>query len=1474
MAIRTTGVRYDLIARDSASKTFATVGGSASKLEKGLGKLGAAAIRTGAALAGGIAVGLAVSAKRAVDFEASMKKIQTQAGATQKDVGLLSKQVLELGKTTQQGPEKLSEALYHLKSVGMDNVQAMKALKTASDLAAVGGADLEDTANALAGAWRTGIKGATSFGQAASTVNAIIGAGNMSMGDLTAALGTGILPTAKTFGLTFGQVGAALALFTDEGVDSASAATRLRMSISLLAAATPAAEKQLKKIHLTSNQLGEAMRGPQGIIGAITLLKTHLDGSGLSATKQAALLSRAFGGGKSSSAILSMVNNLDVLEAKQAQVNASMGKYGAAVTAQRKTAAAQLHLIESNIEVFSIKAGNALLPPITRFTTYINRTALPAASRYSRSLLGLVPVARIRAGFTTARGMLGDFVTGIMPEGKKPAALTIPVPQIKAPTVPALLRRPYTFTTPAPQIKASGIPKMLRVPKAQDSEAKKFGAQLRAVFSGGLGDAVKGLDWGKLGRQIGGGLSTAIGWVGQHAADLSKKVITALGKLDYVGIGKSFGAMAIPLSIGFINNLFAPLFSGAFWKAHWLDTIMAVLSVIPIGRVGGVLGKVLTKVPVLKIFAPFFDRLGGLGRLVEKPVGKALSGAWKVAEGIGRGFVTGMEKIFPGMSAAITGGFRDLGYRIFSAAVDLGAAATRTSRAIGAGIIRGAEGLGSIMGRVAGYIVKPFATAGTWLLDRGSAVVTGLRTGISTGAARLGTWATDHMVTPVTSRFSAAGSWLVSRGSAMVSGMKSGISAGAARVGSWTKANVVDKIVGAFTKSGSWLYSHGRSLVTGLISGTWDALKGVGSWASGVKDRIVGAIKSVFKIHSPSRVMAELGGHMMTGLLHGLLSGKDILNSTVKGLFSSPLDAAATLLKNGVSLPAEWMSKLLGAKAPRSADVPLNPGVASAQQYASGLVAQMWPKDAASQMGALRSLWMSESGWRANARNPSSGAYGIPQALPPQKMASAGSDWRTSAATQIRWGLGYIKSRYGDPATAWGSWNVHRPHWYAKGTPGGGAARGWAWVGERGPELVRFGGGETVLNHLDSLVAARSAGIQIPGYASGTGSLGTAQRKVAAAQSQVDYWRRREAADHTKRQKHIDSVNLVAAQRHLSAAKAELAAAKKHQTSVTSVANTIANGFLRTLETGTAAAIAAAVKSMNSKLQAAGAGNLVAGNLRTSSQLQALAAKKAGIASRIASAQQYATDQSSSLGDFLSLSNTPSASISSLISRMADRQKQGGAFAAEVSSLSKRGLDKSLLSQLADAGPGSQLAALLGTATASDIGQLNKLAASQKKLTMNFGQTMADAMYDSGAQAGKGFLSGLKAQEAALQAEMDKLAAGMVKTIKTALGIHSPSRVMRDQVGKPTALGAAVGVRQYAPHAVREAQRMADTMAAVRARSGAAGGTSAAGGGVQVVHHHTHTTYEISARTVDMDPQALEVVQRRAEARQRVGRPR
>ena len=82
----------------------------------------------------------------------------------------------------------------------------------------------------------------------------------------------------------------------------------------------------------------------------------------------------------------------------------------------------------------------------------------------------------------------------------------------------------------------------------------------------------------------------------------------------------------------------------------------------------------------------------------------------------------------------------------------------------------------------------------------------------------------------------------------------------------------------------------------------------------------------------------------------------------------------------------------------------------------------------ADQFSCLERLWVRESNWDHTATNPSSGAYGIPQALPASKLATAGADWRTNPATQVRWGVDYITDSYGSPCAAWRFWQSN--NWY------------------------------------------------------------------------------------------------------------------------------------------------------------------------------------------------------------------------------------------------------------------------------------------------------------------------------------------------------------------------------------------------------------------------------------------------------------
>lgn len=130
--------------------------------------------------------------------------------------------------------------------------------------------------------------------------------------------------------------------------------------------------------------------------------------------------------------------------------------------------------------------------------------------------------------------------------------------------------------------------------------------------------------------------------------------------------------------------------------------------------------------------------------------------------------------------------------------------------------------------------------------------------------------------------------------------------------------------------------------------------------------------------------------------------------------------AAAEAHRSAARAPATAQAQ---AQAPAAAQPAQAPAVTvptvsgSPQQVAEAMLGSFgW---SVGQFACLDPLWAHESGWSVTAYNAGSGAYGIPQALPGSRMASAGPDWQTDAATQIRWGLEYIKGTYGSPCAAW-----------------------------------------------------------------------------------------------------------------------------------------------------------------------------------------------------------------------------------------------------------------------------------------------------------------------------------------------------------------------------------------------------------------------------------------------------------------------
>ena len=151
--------------------------------------------------------------------------------------------------------------------------------------------------------------------------------------------------------------------------------------------------------------------------------------------------------------------------------------------------------------------------------------------------------------------------------------------------------------------------------------------------------------------------------------------------------------------------------------------------------------------------------------------------------------------------------------------------------------------------------------------------------------------------------------------------------------------------------------------------------------------------------------------------LRGSLDAAIALKAEQEAAEKARQEAEAKAAAAAAAAAQATKTKSPGSPSPAPAYAAGGTSAGDAQAIARGMLGNYgWGDD---QFGCLVSLWNKESGWNYQAYNRSSGAYGIPQALPGSKMASAGADWQTNAGTQIAWGLGYISGRYGSPCGAW-----------------------------------------------------------------------------------------------------------------------------------------------------------------------------------------------------------------------------------------------------------------------------------------------------------------------------------------------------------------------------------------------------------------------------------------------------------------------
>jgi TP901 family phage tail tape measure protein len=360
--------------------------------------------------------------KEGAAFQREMLLIQTLAGQSAGQVHALSASVLDMAASLGTAPDALANSLYHIISTGLTGAAALDAMAIAAEGAKVGMASVEDTTNALTSTVASGIPGISSMSQAMGQLTAIVGAGDMKFQDLNEALGSGLLTVVKGYGLSLNDTGAALAVFGDNNIRGANAATMLRMAVQALAVPAKGGTKALESLGISSGQLAKDMQ-EGGLNKAVTDLHGALNAAGISAEQSGQILTQAFGK-RAGPGLEVLLGQFDRFETKVAAVAAGGEEFGRAWEATTQTVAFQFDRLWTEIRVAGIKAFDALQPGIAAAVQWLG-TELPKAAGAARDFLApigqelgavLIPALRYTADVLGYVGAALGAVTGFLKE--------------------------------------------------------------------------------------------------------------------------------------------------------------------------------------------------------------------------------------------------------------------------------------------------------------------------------------------------------------------------------------------------------------------------------------------------------------------------------------------------------------------------------------------------------------------------------------------------------------------------------------------------------------------------------------------------------------------------------------------------------------------------------------------------------------------------------------------------------------------------------------------------------------------------------------------------------------------------------------------------------------------------------------------------------------------------------------------------
>ena len=338
----------------------------------------------------GVAVGAGYAIDKAMEYDEQSTQLVTGAGELSKNLAMVKQGMLDVSTSTATSLTQVESGMYMIESAGYHGAAGLTVLKAAAEGAKVGNADLGTVADATTTVLTDYKMKATDAASATSGLVATVAAGKTHLSDLSSSLSK-VLPTASALGISFDQVGGAMATMTGQGVSARLAATHLNSTLLAMASPSTTAVAALQQVGLSSTQVGNTLTH-QGLIAA---LQEVTDAAAkkfpVGSAAYVASVDKMLGGSAGLSTALQLTGkHMDTLKANTDSVSASMKSGGKDVQGWNEVqadASFRLEKTKQAAENTAVSFGEALMPavtallgPISSFLGFISQSTAASAA--------------------------------------------------------------------------------------------------------------------------------------------------------------------------------------------------------------------------------------------------------------------------------------------------------------------------------------------------------------------------------------------------------------------------------------------------------------------------------------------------------------------------------------------------------------------------------------------------------------------------------------------------------------------------------------------------------------------------------------------------------------------------------------------------------------------------------------------------------------------------------------------------------------------------------------------------------------------------------------------------------------------------------------------------------------------------------------------------------------------------------------